>query len=77
MEKFIIYGPSKRVNGEVYISGAKNSVLGLLASSLLFEEPVVLSNVPFVKDVFTMIKLLKSLGSKVQINKKKKIFKDL
>ncbi len=75
MEKFIIYGPSKRVNGEVYISGAKNSVLGLLASSLLFEEPVVLSNVPFVKDVFTMIKLLKSLGSKVQINKKKNFLK--
>jgi len=73
MEKFVIKGPCKVVSGEVEISGAKNAVLPLLAASILFDEKITLQNVPFVKDVFTMIKLLQSLGSKVEINKKNKI----
>ena len=72
MEKFILTGPCKRTKGEVKISGAKNSVLALLAASILFNKKVKLENVPFVTDVMTMITLLRRLGSNVQIDFKKK-----
>ena len=68
MEKFVIKGPSNHINGIVNISGAKNSCLPLMASSILFKNEVFLKNVPFVNDVFTMIKLLTSLGSKIKIS---------
>ena len=55
----------------VNISGAKNSCLPLIASSILFNDQVVLRNVSFVQDVYTMLKLIKSLGSKVYISEKK------
>ena len=61
MEKFILTGPCKRTKGEVKISGAKNSVLALLAASILFNKKVKLENVPFVTDVMTMITLLRIL----------------
>ena len=64
MDKFSIEGPS-RIKGEVEISGSKNSSLPILAATLLFNQPVTLKNLPKVKDIDTMINLLKSLGSKV------------
>ena len=73
MQKFIIKGPTGGVRGSINVSGAKNSCLPLMAASILFKKKVILKNVPFVKDVFTMRKLLISLGSKVFINEKKKI----
>ena len=74
MEKFLIKGSSsKGVNGLINCSGAKNAVLPLMASSILFDDTVTLTNVPLgANDIQTMIILLKSLGSKVQIIKKKK-----
>ena len=77
MERFLIKGfTSKGVKGLINCSGAKNAVLPLMASSILFENTVILKNVPLgANDVQTMIILLKSLGSKVQIFKKKKILK--
>ena len=69
MEKFIINGPTRPVEGSLNVSGAKNSCLPLMAASVLFKK-VTLKNVPFVKDVFTMIALLKSLGAKVDISEK-------
>lgn len=72
MKKFIITGPTKGVNGQVLISGAKNSCLPLMASSILFEKKILLKNVPFVEDVFTMVKLLRSLGSKIKYSITKK-----
>ena len=77
MEKFLIKGSSsKGVKGLINCSGAKNAVLPLMASSILFEDTVTLTNVPLgANDIQTMIILLKSLGSKVQIIKKKKIKK--
>ena len=75
MKKFIITGPTKGVNGQVLISGAKNSCLPLMASSILFEKKILLKNVPFVEDVFTMIKLLRSLGSKIKYSITKKRFR--
>ena len=77
MQKFLIKGSSsKGVQGLIRCSGAKNAVLPLMASSILFDNTVTLKNVPLgANDVQTMIVLLKSLGSKVQILKKKKILK--
>tara|TARA_Y100001958_G_C21220827_1_gene546183 strand:- start:262 stop:1530 length:1269 start_codon:yes stop_codon:yes gene_type:complete len=73
MKKFIIKGPNKGIKGEVDISGAKNSCLPLMAASILFKNKVILKNVPFVKDVYTMKNLLVSLGAKVSISVSKKI----
>jgi len=77
MERFLIKGfASKGVRGQVSCSGAKNAVLPLMASSILFDDTITLQNVPLgTNDVKTMIVLLKSLGSRVQIIKKKKTLK--
>ena len=74
MDKFQIKGPCK-IKGEVEISGAKNSALVLLAATILFDKPVTLKNLPRVRDIDTMLNLLKSLGSKIIISKDKKIVK--
>ena len=75
MKKFIIKGPTKPISGLVTVNGAKNSCLPLIASSILFNDQVVLKNVSFVQDVYTMLNLIKSLGSKVYISEKKKLVK--
>ena len=72
MDKFSIEGPS-RIRGEVKISGSKNSSLPILAATLLFNQPVVLKNLPKVNDINTMISLLKSLGSKIILSKDKRV----
>ena len=72
MDKFSIEGPS-RIRGEVKISGSKNSSLPILAATLLFNQPVVLKNLPKVKDINTMINLLRSLGSKIILSKDKRV----
>ncbi len=74
MDKFLIKGPSK-VKGIVNISGSKNAALPILASTILFDKPVIIENLPRVKDIDTMINLLKSLGSKVEFFKNKKTVK--
>ena len=71
MDKFVIEGPSK-IRGKVKISGSKNSSLPILASTLLFNQPVRIKNLPKVKDINTMISLLKSLGSKVVLSSDKR-----
>ena len=70
MDKFIINGPCK-LKGKVNISGSKNASLPILAATLLFDKPVEISNLPGVKDIETMLKLLESLGLKVNRIKKK------
>ena len=74
MDKFVIEGPSK-IRGKVKISGSKNSSLPILASTLLFNQPVRIKNLPKVKDINTMISLLKSLGSKVVLSSDKRTAK--
>ena len=71
MDKFVIKGPCK-VNGEVLISGSKNASLPILASTILFDKTVTIGNLPRVKDIDTMLNLLKSLGSKINISKDRK-----
>tara|TARA_B100001996_G_scaffold677_1_gene647 strand:- start:718 stop:1977 length:1260 start_codon:yes stop_codon:yes gene_type:complete len=70
MEKLIIKG-KKYLSGSISISGSKNASLPILAATLLSKETVTLKNIPFVKDVFTMIELLKFIGLKIKIDKKK------
>ena len=74
MDKFLITGPCK-IKGQVSISGSKNAALPILASTLLFDKPVVIENLPQVRDIDTMLNLLKSLGSKIQYLKNKKTVK--
>jgi UDP-N-acetylglucosamine 1-carboxyvinyltransferase len=61
MDKFVIQG-GVRLDGEVRISGAKNAALPLLAATLLATTPTTLTNVPDLKDVSTLIKLIKGMG---------------
>jgi len=74
MDKFLINGPCK-VKGKVSISGSKNASLPILAATLLFDKPVIIRNLPRVRDIKTMLNLLKSLGSKIILSKDKKTVK--
>lgn len=65
MEKFIIEGGNP-LKGEITPSGNKNAALPLLAASTLTDEPVILHNVPDIKDVRTMRELLESLNVSVE-----------
>jgi UDP-N-acetylglucosamine 1-carboxyvinyltransferase len=56
-----------RLEGRVEISGAKNSALKLMAASLLTKGTTVLSNVPRIRDVQTMIEVLERLGARVEV----------
>jgi len=71
MQKLEIKG-GKKISGSIKISGSKNATLPILASTILTNKKVTLTNIPIVKDVETMIDLLKTLGSKIKLNKKKK-----
>ncbi len=63
MDKLIIEG-GRPLTGVVSVSGAKNSVLPILAATILAEGPVQLDNVPDLKDVSTMAMLLKEMGAR-------------
>jgi UDP-N-acetylglucosamine 1-carboxyvinyltransferase len=67
MDKFLIKG-GKALQGTVAISGAKNSSLPAMAASLLTAEPVALHNIPRVRDIITMAKLLAFMGAKVSVD---------
>jgi UDP-N-acetylglucosamine 1-carboxyvinyltransferase len=64
MDKFRIRG-KKPLHGTVQIAGAKNSALPLMAAALLTPEPVVLQNIPMVRDIITMGRLLAFMSAKV------------
>ena len=53
----------KKLSGEVSISGAKNAALPLIASTILSKNPLTISNLPDVKDIKTLLKLLDNLGA--------------
>src|SRR4249919_2227322 len=61
MEKFVIEGGAP-LSGAVVPAGNKNAALPVLAASLLTEEEVVVSNVPRIRDVDSMLALLEDLG---------------
>ena len=68
MDKILIEG-QKKIEGKIKISGSKNSSLPILAASLLSDSEIKINNVPRLSDVFLMIKILKSLNSKVTFDK--------
>ncbi|MDP4598993.1 MAG: UDP-N-acetylglucosamine 1-carboxyvinyltransferase [Pseudomonadales bacterium] len=72
MDKLLIRGGA-HLQGELRASGAKNSAVLMLASSLLADEPVTISNVPHLRDITTMIELLVSLGVEVVVDEKMNI----
>ena len=74
MDKFLINGPCK-IKGKVFISGSKNASLPILAATLLFDKPVIIKNLPRVRDINTMLNLLKSLGSKIILSQDRKTAK--
>lgn len=65
MDKFVING-GNRLEGKVTVSGAKNSALKLMAASLLTKETCLIRNIPDIKDVQIMTKVLEHLGAKVK-----------
>ena len=70
-EKFKIQG-GEALKGEVSVSGAKNSVLKLLAASILVKGPTKIYNVPQLTDVNIMLNVLSDLGAKYDYNLKEK-----
>ncbi|TXI71959.1 MAG: UDP-N-acetylglucosamine 1-carboxyvinyltransferase [Dokdonella sp.] len=64
MDKLLIDG-GVPLRGEIAISGAKNAALPILCASLLTSEPVYLENVPRLRDVTTMLRLIEQMGVKV------------
>ena len=69
MKKLEVFGAAKLI-GQIRISGSKNASLPILAATLLSDKKISLANLPKVKDIETMLSLLKSLGSIVEENKK-------
>ena len=67
MQKLEVLGANK-LKGQIKISGSKNASLPILAATLLSKKKIVLKNLPRVRDIETMLTLLKSLGSKVRVN---------
>ena len=66
-EKLTVNG-GRPAQGHIKISGAKNSILGLMAASLLTDEPVILNNVPYITDVLEMGQIMQDIGVDVSFN---------
>ncbi len=64
MSRFVIRG-GQRLSGDITASGSKNAVLPMLAACLLTDEEVVLENVPAIRDVDSMLDILRYLGAEV------------
>ena len=71
MQKLEVFG-GKKLKGQINISGSKNASLPILAATILSKKKIYLSNLPRVKDIETMINLLKSIGSNIKLTKNKK-----
>jgi len=71
MQKLEIKG-GRKISGTVVISGSKNATLPILASTILTNKKVIISNIPIVRDVETMVTLLSTIGSTIKFNKKEK-----
>ena len=75
MAKIVISG-GEPLNGDVWISGAKNAVLPILAATLLADEPVTIGNVPHLHDVTTTMELLGQMGVQLTIDERMRIHVD-
>jgi UDP-N-acetylglucosamine 1-carboxyvinyltransferase len=66
MDKLVIRGGNPLL-GTIRVSGAKNAALPCMAAALLTEEPVILENIPQVRDIETTRKLLAAMGADVEL----------
>src|SRR5207302_5795949 len=66
MDKFVIRGGNPLL-GTIRISGAKNAALPAMAAALLTDEPVILENIPQVRDIQTTRSLLAAMGAEVEL----------
>tara|TARA_B100001057_G_scaffold11672_1_gene11046 strand:- start:1576 stop:2829 length:1254 start_codon:yes stop_codon:yes gene_type:complete len=76
MQKLEVFG-SNKLKGKIIISGSKNASLPILAATLLTNKKIYLKNLPKVKDIETMIRLLQSLGSKTKFENKRLVIDNL
>ena len=65
MEQYVIKGGNPLV-GEVEIGGAKNAALAILAAAVMTDEPVLVENMPDVRDTNVMLQAMESIGVKVE-----------
>jgi UDP-N-acetylglucosamine 1-carboxyvinyltransferase len=69
MDKLLIDGGAA-LSGEVAVSGAKNATLPIFTAALLTDEPLIVTNVPHLRDVTTMLNLLAQMGVAVAMDEK-------
>jgi len=69
MQKLKIKGGEK-ISGTIIISGSKNATLPILASTILTNKKIIITNIPIVRDVETMADLLSTIGSTIKLDKK-------
>jgi len=72
MAKIVING-GRPLQGDVWISGAKNAVLPILVASMLGDEPSVIGNVPHLQDVTTTMELLAQMGANLAVDERMQI----
>lgn len=72
MDKLLISG-GRRLQGDVTISGAKNAALPILAATLLADGPVLIGNVPHLRDITTTVELLGRLGVTVTVDENMRV----
>ena len=68
MEKIVVKGINE-LKGEVNISSAKNSILPIIAATILCPERIVIDNTPFLEDVEVICRLLSELNCEVDISR--------
>ena len=71
MQKLEIKG-GRKISGTIVISGSKNATLPILASTILTNKKIIITNAPIVRDVETMVSLLSAIGSTIKLNRKEK-----
>ena len=71
MQKLEITG-GRKISGTIVISGSKNATLPILASTILTNKKIIITNIPIVRDIETMVTLLSVIGSTIKLNKKEK-----
>jgi UDP-N-acetylglucosamine 1-carboxyvinyltransferase len=75
MDKFVVHGPC-RLQGTVNISGAKNAAVAIIPATLLINGKCHLENVPDISDIRAYLKILESLGSKIEYISKNEMIID-
>lgn len=65
--KFVING-GKKLNGEIVVNGAKNAAIKMIAASVLFDEKIILENIPDILDIQLMLDILSQNGAEITRN---------